>query len=308
MHRLELKETNPKGYKRLRGVLAGMKQRCYNPNSDSYKKYGAKGITICDEWLESTDSFCDWMLANGYVPSNESKITSKTCTIDRIDPTKGYSPENCRIISHSENSSLACKDKITVNAGIIYQYDMDGHFIKETTKSEVRDTYDIRLWHIDEILDDDNPRQSCNGVRLAKYRVDKLAPIIQDIDKTRYELISQYKITGEYIRSFTSRQEVLDTLDITNQGLQEVLAGRQATSNNIRLKHGKEESIGLLEFTHILNDMELPLIAKGKEGNVILANSIKDMAEQLEVPVGHVRRVLRGDRKRVKKHTIEIAI
>jgi hypothetical protein len=72
-----------------------MKQRCNNPKNKSYKWYGAKGITLCDEWLNSFMDFYNWCLSNNW----ESGLT-----IDRINPKGNYSPENCRLLTHSENS------------------------------------------------------------------------------------------------------------------------------------------------------------------------------------------------------------
>lgn len=66
----------------------GMKQRCYNENNQHYKTYGARGITICDEWIspDGACSFYEWSLDHGY---------SDDLTIDRVDNSKGYSPSNC---------------------------------------------------------------------------------------------------------------------------------------------------------------------------------------------------------------------
>lgn len=36
---------------RLYAIFSGMKQRCYNPKNQHYKWYGAKGITLCEEWV-----------------------------------------------------------------------------------------------------------------------------------------------------------------------------------------------------------------------------------------------------------------
>lgn len=65
-----------------------MKTRCYNPNDDSYRFYGGRGIKVCDEWL-SFENYRDWCVSNGW---------DETKSVDRIDNDKWYSPDNCRII------------------------------------------------------------------------------------------------------------------------------------------------------------------------------------------------------------------
>lgn len=72
---------------RLYRIWSGMKKRCYNKNNRDYFLYGARGITICDEWRNSYEAFRDWALANGY----HDKLS-----IDRIDNDQGYYPRNCR--------------------------------------------------------------------------------------------------------------------------------------------------------------------------------------------------------------------
>lgn len=74
-------------------VWNGIKARCLNKNSKSYKNYGARGITICDEWL-CYENFHNWALRNGY---------KDNLSIDRIDNSKGYSPDNCQWIPWKEN-------------------------------------------------------------------------------------------------------------------------------------------------------------------------------------------------------------
>ena len=80
-------ESNPICNHRLHVIWKGMKQRCYNPKSDNYERYGGRGIRVYDEWKDSYESFYEWALAHGY---------SDNLTIDRIDVDGNYEPDNCR--------------------------------------------------------------------------------------------------------------------------------------------------------------------------------------------------------------------
>lgn len=83
---------------RIYSIFSGMKTRCYNKNCKRYKYYGAKGVKICEEWLNDIQSFIDWSMSNGY---------NDMLTIDRIDSDGDYCPENCRWISKAENTKYA---------------------------------------------------------------------------------------------------------------------------------------------------------------------------------------------------------
>lgn len=72
---------------RLHSIWSHMKTRCLCSTSQAYEYYGGRGITVCQEWQDSYESFRDWALANGYSDGLE---------LDRREANGGYEPGNCR--------------------------------------------------------------------------------------------------------------------------------------------------------------------------------------------------------------------
>lgn len=81
---------------RIDNIYKSMVDRCKNPHNISFKNYGARGIKVCEEWLEDKTKFFEWAFQNGY---------ESTLSIDRIDVTKGYSPQNCRWATLKEQAN-----------------------------------------------------------------------------------------------------------------------------------------------------------------------------------------------------------
>ena len=77
---------------RLTIIYGDMLDRCYNSNSPSFKYYGARGISVCDEWRSDFKNFCKWAKENGY----DAYAPRGECAIDRINNDGNYEPTNCR--------------------------------------------------------------------------------------------------------------------------------------------------------------------------------------------------------------------
>jgi hypothetical protein len=71
-----------------------MKYRCLKPYTPNYKYYGARGITVCDRWLNSYENFLADM---GPRPSISHSL-------DRIDFNGNYEPGNCRWATKAQQS------------------------------------------------------------------------------------------------------------------------------------------------------------------------------------------------------------
>ena len=64
----------------------GMKGRCHTPTNPKFRDYGARGICVCDEWMNNYQSFL----------SHVGRRPSSSHSLGRIDNDRGYEPGNVR--------------------------------------------------------------------------------------------------------------------------------------------------------------------------------------------------------------------
>lgn len=113
-----------KGNERLFRTWKTTLYKCASKNHISYKYYGGKGISVCEEWL-TFSNFVNWSNNNGY--------TDKL-TLDRIDNSKDYNPDNCRWVTwkvqenNRSNNVLIEIDGVTKN---LYEWSEISNISKE---------------------------------------------------------------------------------------------------------------------------------------------------------------------------------
>jgi hypothetical protein len=93
---------------RLFRIWSSMKNRCRCENWEGYKRYGGRGITVCNEWTNDYKKFRDWAMSHGY---------SDTLTLDRIDVNGNYEPSNCRWATWQEQANNRRKSLFVIYNG-----------------------------------------------------------------------------------------------------------------------------------------------------------------------------------------------
>jgi hypothetical protein len=88
-------------------IWQGIKDRCSNPNSHAYLRYGGRGITVCDRWQTSFSSFLSDM---GPRPTMNHGI-------DRIDNDGPYAPDNCRWATNKQQCNNLRKNIFITHDG-----------------------------------------------------------------------------------------------------------------------------------------------------------------------------------------------
>lgn len=135
---------------KLQSIWSGMISRCYRPGSKGYKSYGAKGVTVCDEWRNSFTAFSNWAVSVGYVEGHDKDLDKDLlCGQLGIHP-KIYSPETCQWLDKRSNRAKVPKTEIPKivklrKSGLLYReiakiYNVTDSCIRNIVKTNLSKT------------------------------------------------------------------------------------------------------------------------------------------------------------------------
>lgn len=88
-------------------VWQSMKKRCHDPKDASYPRYGAKGISVCQEWRDSFEAFAAYM---GPRPHG--------LTIDRENNKGNYEPGNVRWATYTQQARNTSRNHLHTIDGV----------------------------------------------------------------------------------------------------------------------------------------------------------------------------------------------
>ena len=213
-------QTHGLRHTRIYSIWCGMKARCHRKTDKLYKRYGAKGITVCDDWKDNFLAFYNWSMDNGYTDE---------LTIDRIDNSKGYSPDNCRWITHAEQQRNKSNVPIIEYCG------------KQVTMIELSEMTGVSIHSI-------RNRRVCALKRNGSFTVDDLltdhrhSPVYTEKFYNRKQpgrrLIGMYSKDGKLLKKMYLRD--VKQLGFSRTAVGNCLAGRAKSSGGYIWKYADE--------------------------------------------------------------------
>lgn len=147
--RLVESQKLPEHYLQLGKIFRGMVKRCYDKRSNRYHRYGERGISICDEWMDDINAFRKWAVDHGYRPG---------LSIDRIDNDGNYCPENCRWVDSKAQSNNYSRNVFVEFDGkrqTLSQWSRELNIPTSTLHNRIR----VKGWSIERALT--QPRRPC---------------------------------------------------------------------------------------------------------------------------------------------------
>lgn len=192
--------THKKSKTRIYGIWCSIKERTRNNNSTSFVNYGGRGISVCEEWSNSFDSFYKWSMENGY---------NENLSIDRINVNGNYEPSNCRWIAMDEQARNKRNTVyITYNGQTFNVHDWS--FLVGVPESLIKSRYHSG-WNPEDIL-----FKPYSGRKSQK---------VMAITENGEELI------------FNSKNEAIKSMNVTQYSLEKLLNNETVRTNKYKWKY-----------------------------------------------------------------------
>ena len=96
---------------RLYTIWRDMRARCRDPKGSRHMNYYDRGIKVCSSWDISFTNFREWALNNGY---------RDDLSIDRIDNTGDYEPDNCRWVDYTKQNNNRSTNRYIEHNGEVH--------------------------------------------------------------------------------------------------------------------------------------------------------------------------------------------
>jgi hypothetical protein len=131
-HRRHSKHFNPAvgwhGKHPLNSIWHGIKSRCFNPRATDFENYGGRGITVCESWRNSFESFAI------YIENTLGPRPSPQHTIHRIRNHAAYEPGNVKWATPKEQASSGNRRKNPVLKPRPWTYNVGGETLAEACR------------------------------------------------------------------------------------------------------------------------------------------------------------------------------
>lgn len=87
---------------KLKVMRGNMIKRCHVTGSNRFERYGARGISVCQEWRDNPTAFYQWAIKNGF---------QSGLWIERLNVDGNYCPENCTFKTPTEQANNTCRNR-----------------------------------------------------------------------------------------------------------------------------------------------------------------------------------------------------
>lgn len=191
--KLRERATHGMSETRFYGIWMGIKNRCNNINEPAYKYYGARGIRVCDRWLESFENFRDDMYQS--YSNHIKKFGKDNTTIERKENNGNYCSKNCEWSDKKKQCNNRRSNRLITYKGKTQNI---SQWAKEVNVSRYNIAFRLKMkWSMDKVFNNKN----YNSCRISyKGKTLSMTDLSKEVNipyKTLYNRIKYLKMSTE---------------------------------------------------------------------------------------------------------------